>query len=317
MIKTDVIIVGGGPAGSACARRLQQRNISCLILDQESFPRIKPCAGWVTPQVFKLLQLSPENYPFGLTTFTSFNISLRGIKFRLPTHQYAIRRVEFDAWLLKQANVECIQHKVKEINKNDDGYLIDGKFFAKYLVGGGGTHCPVQRSFFTRNRSDQDQGLIIAKEEEFLYPYSDNRCHLWFFDNGLPGYAWYVPKAEGYLNVGIGGSAARLKTKGESLNDHWERLMIKIAQSGLVVNHSFKPQGYSYYLRQQHSQIQNGHALIIGDALGLATKDMGEGIGPAIQSGFLAADAISLGLDYSITSIPRYSFPSLIRLRGW
>jgi flavin-dependent dehydrogenase len=39
------------------------------------------------------------------------------------------------------------------------------------------------------------------------YPFSDERCHLWFFEDGLPGYAWYVPKADGYLNVGIGGSA--------------------------------------------------------------------------------------------------------------
>jgi flavin-dependent dehydrogenase len=42
---------------------------------------------------------------------------------------------------------------------------------------------------------------------------------------------------------------------------------------------------------------------------------MGEGIGPAIQSGILAADAIIHGGAYRLDTIPRYSFPSLIGLR--
>ena len=58
-----------------------------------------------------------------------------------------------------------------------------------------------------------------------------------------------------------------------------------------------------------------GMPSLVGDALGLATLDMGEGIGPAIQSGQLAAEAIITGTAYSVDSIPRYSFPSLVGLR--
>ena len=49
------------------------------------------------------------------------------------------------------------------------------------------------------------------------------------------------------------------------------------------------------------------NAFIVGDAIGLATRDMCEGIGPAIRSGLLAADAISQGTAYSIDAIGRYS----------
>ena len=45
-------------------------------------------------------------------------------------------------------------------------------------------------------------------------------------------------------------------------------------------------------LRQNLTEIRNGNAFLVGDALGLATLDMGEGIGPAIRSGQLAAEAI-------------------------
>ncbi len=47
----------------------------------------------------------------------------------------------------------------------------------------------------------------MAQEEEFQYDLTDTRCKLWFFQNKLPGYAWYVPKEDGYVNVGLGGFA--------------------------------------------------------------------------------------------------------------
>ena len=58
----DVLIVGAGPAGSACAARLQRAGLDVLVLDRALFPRDKVCAGWVTPQVFDALRLEPDVY---------------------------------------------------------------------------------------------------------------------------------------------------------------------------------------------------------------------------------------------------------------
>ena len=314
MVKTDVLIIGGGPAGSACARRLKQKHVSSIVLDKAKFPRFKPCAGWLTPQVLRWVEMDVDSYPHGLTEFTSFDISINGFQFKLPTHQYSIRRFEFDDWLLKLAEAEFYPHEVRDIRLENGEYIVDDEFSARYLVGAGGTHCPVYQTFFSKSSPKGQGALIVAQEEEFQYEYKDARTKLWFFENGLPGYAWYVPKKDGYVNVGVGGFAGQLKRKADTLKRHWNALVKQLEEDGLIREHVYKPAGHSYFLRQHLAEIRSGNAFLVGDALGLATLDMGEGIGPAIRSGQLAAEAIILGTEYSVASIPRYSLPSLI---GW
>jgi len=313
-IKTNALIVGGGPAGSACAWRLKHAGVDCLILDHHVFPRFKACAGWITPELVSDLEMDPAEYPYSFTTYTSFKISVRGIKFTLRTRQHAIRRIEFDDWLLRRSGVPLRLHTVKKIERVQDGYLVDGKYFGKYLIGAGGTHCPVYRTFFHQVNSREKGKLIVAQEQEFPYSFKDDRCYLWFLENKLPGYAWYVPKANGYVNIGLGGAADTLKSNGDTLKSHWTYLIHKLDTMGLVRGHSFKPVGHAYYLRQRPSEARQDNAFIIGDAASLATLDMGEGIHPAIQSGFSAADSIIHDSDYSLRSIPQYSWPSLLRV---
>ena len=62
MIHCDAIVVGGGPAGSSCARRLHDAGWNVVVLDRAQFPRDKVCAGWLTADVFPLLDLTPAEY---------------------------------------------------------------------------------------------------------------------------------------------------------------------------------------------------------------------------------------------------------------
>jgi geranylgeranyl reductase family protein len=313
MIQTDVIIVGGGPAGSACAWRLRQLGVACLVIDQARFPRFKPCAGWITPQVVQDIALDPQEYIAGadgkrsFTTFTASQLSIFGLHLKLPSNQHAIRRIEFDDWLLKRSGAPVYEHTVKSITRDAGDTIIDGEFRAKYLVGAGGTHCPVYRSFFKPAQAHPNEALIVAQEEEFLYPHSSTECWLWFFENRLPGYAWFVPKANGYVNVGIGGKIERLKARNDNLKEHWNRFVQKLDQMGLVRGHTYKPSGHSYYLRESAVEPRRENVFLVGDAAGLATLDMGEGIGPAVRSGMRAAEVIARGGEYRLDGIARYS----------
>jgi len=64
-MKADVLIVGGGPAGSSCAWRLAAEGLDVVVIDRAHFPRPKVCAGWVTPPVFESLEVDLDDYRRG------------------------------------------------------------------------------------------------------------------------------------------------------------------------------------------------------------------------------------------------------------
>jgi flavin-dependent dehydrogenase len=308
MIYSEVIIVGGGPAGSTCGWKLRQNAIECLILDKQEFPRTKLCAGWITPAVINDLQIDPNDYPHSLIKFDRFRIHVYDKQLDVKVHQYAIRRYEFDHWLLKRSGVSVNTHEVSYIKKDGDYYIIDDQYRCRYLVGAGGTHCPVCRTFFKDVNPRAKDLLVVTLEEEFPYEYQDGNCHLWFLQNKLPGYSWYVPKSNGYLNIGIGGFSEKLKANNDSIRNQWEFFTKELERLSLVKDYHFSPKGYIYYIRDNVDTVQIDNSFLIGDAAGLATKDMGEGIGPAVKSGILAAEAITSGKTLSLNSIKKHSF---------
>jgi flavin-dependent dehydrogenase len=325
MIESKVIIVGGGPAGSSCARELVRLGIECLIIDKKRFPRVKLCAGWVQPELFEDLDVDPVSYPFSLTFFDHFRVHIFGRQFTPAVSQYAIRRYQFDQWLLSHCGAPVYTHAVRNIDKEINGYIIDDLFRCQFLVGAGGTHCPVYQTFFAKQRPRPAGKLIATLEQEVACEIIDSNCHLWFFIDKLPGYAWYVPKEGGYVNFGIGGYLHKIKDRGKTIGEYWQRFIEELQCLDLKPDVELKPKGAVYYLRNNLRTVQNNSAFITGDAAGLATEDMGEGIGPAVKSGILAARAIAQGRSLTYRSIRKNSFskwwllsrfgPSLIKSR--
>ncbi len=111
---------------------------------------------------------------------------------------------------------------MRNIREEGGDYIIDDAFRCRYLIGAGGTRCPVYRTLFRELNPRASELQTVTLEHEIEYDWREPDCHLWFFDHGLPGYAWYVPKQNGWLNVGIGGMADRIKAGNRSIHDHWE-----------------------------------------------------------------------------------------------
>jgi flavin-dependent dehydrogenase len=190
----ETIIIGGGPAGSSCAWELVRHQKDVLVLDKHPFPRLKLCAGWVPAKVLKALEVTPETYPHSMMKlatrmyFAPFQFPLFG-NWALPWRtDYSIRRIEFDHWLLQYSKAPFRVHFVRKIVRQHDRFILDGKYECKYLVGAGGTACPVRRAFFPHQRAKELQ--ISTIEKEFEYPQRQDTAHLFFCSmvcKGMPG----------------------------------------------------------------------------------------------------------------------------------
>ncbi len=298
----DVVIVGGGPAGSAAAQRLKGAGADVCVLDKERFPRLKLCAGWITPEVVRDLGMDAASYPHRFLTFDRLHVHVKGLYLKVPCVQHSVRRFEFDAWLLERSGARVLHHTVRNIRREPGGYVIDDAFRCRYLIGAGGTRCPVYRTFFREANPRAAELQTVTLEHEIPYDWQNADCHLWFFDQGLPGYSWYVPKEDGWLNVGVGGMAERLKRSGKDIRYHWTHFT-GLLDRKLAHGAHYDPTGYSYFLRGNVDVARIDDAFITGDAAGLATRDMAEGIGPAIRSGARAAEAIVGGADYRLEDV--------------
>ena len=312
MKKVHTIIIGGGPGGSACAWMLRQHGIDVLILDKTSFPRQKICAGWITPGVFRLLGIAPEDYPFSIKRFDRLHFHVKKFHFPIKTTQYAIRRIEFDQWLLSKAAVPMETHQVKNIVRKNKIYEIDDRYQCQFLVGAGGTHCPVYASLFKHIHPRSRRNLIVAVEKEYQSNAEIDQCHLWFFIHRLPGYAWILPKGDQWINIGIGGKQKKLKNQRKTIIHHWQMFTQMLQKMNILKEIPQHPKGHTYYLYHGGHPCHSHNAFIIGDAAGLSTIDMGEGIHAAVKSGFEAAKAIINETELPHYTVPRLSLPRIL-----
>lgn len=296
----DVLIVGGGPAGSTCARKLREAGVDVIVLDKAHFPRDKVCAGWITPAIVQSLQLDPADYATSRVwqPFTQFKTGMIG---RTPTLtdygapvSFGIRRCEFDTYLLNRCGARLqLGEAFQTMERDADGWVINRRYHAKLLIGAGGHFCPVARQLSPRPVTGDDP-VVLAQEAEF--PLTDEQsascpvsgsCPELYFCPDLLGYGWIVRKGN-YLNIGLGREGER------NLSTHLDAFLTDLRQRDRLtveIPHPFK--GHAYHLRRYAPALSlPPGVLLIGDAWGLAYPQSGEGIRPAIESGWLAADVI-------------------------
>ncbi len=314
----DTIIVGAGPAGSSCAWRLKRAGRDVVMLDKAQFPRLKLCAGWITPKVMHDLEFTPADYPHAILKL-NIHSHIKGLPIAwhgspIKGDTFSIRRIEFDDWLRRRAGVDTVPHTVKTIRRDGDLYIIDDAFTCRYLVGAGGTACPVRRALFPDNRRKFRQ--VVTLEHEFAYPAREDICHLYFMHYGAKAYAWYFPKGDGYVNIGLGGKANYYRKCGATIHDHFRRFLADLVAEGKLdaeTAGSFKAGGHPYYLYSGHGKVREGNCFLIGDAAGLATVDLGEGIGPAIESALMTAAEIAGTGTYAKEKVTQFSSGGLAR----
>lgn len=301
----DVIVVGGGPGGSTVAWRLALEGFRPLVLDAAVFPRVKICAGWVTQTALDDLEIDPEKYPLTIQGFSACGVEFEGrrgeTRWRRPA-SYGIIRREFDHYLLERAAAAGADvrwgTRVTSVTVGVDAVRVEterGRFEAPVVIGAGGHRCPVARALGAISEREE---IVVAQESETRLSPEERACleavmaaPEIYVERDLRGYGWYFPKGD-FINIGVG------CTGGDdgSLPRRREALVHALRGSGrLPEGLGIEPfKGHAYVVRRQAPRRLVGEGFcLVGDAAGLARDLSGEGIGPAIRSGRLAAEAVT------------------------
>jgi flavin-dependent dehydrogenase len=297
--RCDVLVVGGGPAGSSCAWRLRRAGLDVAVIDRRRFPRDKVCAGWITPQTLGALELEPPLYAKDhvLQPITGFRVSQLGgrvarVDYGVPV-SYGIRRCELDAYLLVRSGARLhLGDPARSFRRESGRWIVNDAIEAPLMVGAGGHFCPVAQHLGAV--AGPPAPVIAAQEIEFRLGDAEAvRCPVepeipeLYFTPDLAGYGWIVRK-DGWLNVGLG------RQDVHGLSEHVARFVAALQAEGRLTSAlPARLHGHAYLLHGESSRPLGGDGvLLVGDAAGLAYPRSGEGIRPAVESGLLAASAI-------------------------
>ena len=305
MQRVDVLVVGGGPAGSSCAWALRRRGVSVALLDRQRFPRDKVCAGWITPPVLEALEIAPEDYAKTgrvIQPIRGFAVSQRGGDVARAdcgaVVSYGIRRCEFDDYLLARSDAQLALGEALERPRRDaDGSWVVNDLRARWLVGAGGHFCPVARALGARPGATEPCTILAREIELELSPSQQARCDVapelpaLFFEPDLRGYGWVVRKGD-WLNVGLGRQDAQAFPARVAAFAEW-----LIGQGIVPADLPQRWRGHAYLLQGEAPRpLSAPDVLLVGDSAGLAYPRSGEGIRPAVESGLIAARAIARAL---------------------
>ena len=316
-----VIIVGGGPAGAACARALTDEGVDVLVLEKRRLPRHKCCSGVLYGQTQELLhryfgELPPEAVYCKPKVIKASNIIGSteeedafeyvwelSMGNRTFTKDYLnVWRNKFDHWLLKQSGAEVRERCVfRSFSISEDKIRVeveDGKkrteLSCSYLVGADGGGSAVRDVFDPSYGKRLNEVAIYQAYYRFSDPGSFKEAH-WYVYLGFLGecLAAIHPKDEFFtLCVAVfrkkGGLRKLLKAFEAFLSDRFNiKFLEKKRGEGCVLNDMF--------LRGDFC-LGGERVLFAGEAAGFLYLN-GEGISSAMDSGYRAGKAIARGLN--------------------
>ncbi len=321
----DVIIAGGGPAGSILAWKLATQGVKVLVLERTKFPREKVCGDYVEPRGLRILSQMgglaalEATSPLPITHSSTWvddrceysgKIPFYGVHDTLPPHGYIVPRHVLDTLLLEIAAKRGAQVRYETYvtgftwngPSGRDGVTVQSQckgvaesWRARAIVGADGVNSVVAR---TAGLLVSDPRHIALSQRAYVTGYSGSLGEAAFFfdEEFFPGYGWMFPMSGGMANVGVGVLKETCQREGMAVPQLFQQFFDKLKASHPACRELklFKP-AIGGIVKTYGCAGPNffDRGLLIGDAGCFVDPMTGEGITPAMESALLAARVLT------------------------
>jgi flavin-dependent dehydrogenase len=318
--QSDVLIVGGGPAGSTMAALLTQRGENVVMVEKDVHPRfhIGESLLPLNLPLFEALGVKQQIERIGITKY--------GVEFVSPWHNYTtmldfgqawdkslsyayqVRRSEFDQVLWNNAaakGAHVIEGcRISKVEFPPEGGVVatgedsDGqsrRFEAKYLVDASGRDTLLAGRFAIKQRNRRHATAAVFGHftgARRLTGKAEGNISLFWFDNG---WFWFIPLSDGTTSVGAVCPPEFMKTRKTDVTSFLMSLIAQVPAlsarlaDAQLTGPATATGNYSYCADRNSGK----DFILIGDAYAFIDPVFSSGVYLAMKSAFLAADAVT------------------------
>jgi len=337
--QTDVVVIGGGPAGSTVSTLLAQQGVRVTLFEREKFPRFHigesliPETYWVLKRLNMLDKMKNSHF---VKKFSVQFVNAQG-KLSAPfyfwdnkphecSQTWQVVRSEFDQMMLNNAREHGVHvhEQVRVLDVLFDGSRAVGvkvqtlggvqrEVRAKVVVDASGQSSLLQNKFKLRVWDPiLNKGAVWTYwEGAYRDTGRDEGATLVIQTPNKQGWWWYIPQHNNIVSLGVVAPFDYLfKNRGpheQTYNEEVERcpaVKERVANAKRVTGY-FATKDYSY----RSKEVAGDGWVLIGDAFGFLDPLYSSGVLLALRSGEMAADAIVEGLrndDLSAAQLGRW-----------
>lgn len=328
MNKCDVLVLGGGPAGSTCATLLAEKGFQVILVEKEQHPRFHIGESLLPANMplLKRLGVAEEVKKIGLLKL--------GIEFNSPEHEYVsliefadswnkdfswayqVRRSEFDEILFRnaaRAGVHTIENcRVRDVQFDDTGAAPvciraetgNGQiqlFEAKFLVDASGRDTFLANKYKTKQKNKKHGSSAIFghfHNATRLQGEKEGYISIFWFEHG---WFWFIPLADGTTSVGAVCWPYYLHSRKKNLEEFlWDTIklspqLVERMKNAKLVSEAHATGNYSYTSTMSYGK----QFILIGDAFAFVDPVFSSGVMLAMNSAFKGADVVEAVLRQS------------------
>jgi geranylgeranyl reductase family protein len=305
MQQHDLLIIGGGPAGSAAAITAARAGLKVVLFEKGPYGRDKVCGDGLTPRAIGALNdlgidHSVAHKIDGLRMITGKK--QRELAWpttaRFPNHGAVWPRQRFDNHLLDVAisSGADVRFESEALPVLEDGRVVGVSvgtetFRAPFTILAAGAQGMAAKMLGAERDPNEPFGLAIRayaptprhaeRHLEACLSLSDEH------GVAVPGYGWMFPAGDGTVNIGVGALSTMKGFKKLNLNTLLDQYATLVRDSWSLGDYIEKPRAWR--LPMSCTKRHGPGWVAIGDAAGFVNPMNGEGIDYGLETGHLAA----------------------------